>query len=261
LLLQGTGKSFVGALCAKILLQSQPEIKILVNCYTNHALDQFLEDLINIGIPEDEIVRIGGKPNETTAKLSLQSLSKSFNYGVDWEGIEALREKRNSLSGSLLDAYCAATARYKHIRQYISANHPGYAKAFRVPESTDGSKIVGKGAKEINPDYLLDRWLKGQDAGPFRGEAHIQASDDIWKMERAARLSQSETWKREVMKKGIEHMLSIGEKYNQRIRDIESIHGQREASVLEDRRIIACTTTGAAKYRSGGSYSIGFSSY
>src|SRR5258708_14089491 len=45
----GTGKSFVGALCAKILLR-QPTVKVLVNCYTNHALDQFLEDLMDIGL-------------------------------------------------------------------------------------------------------------------------------------------------------------------------------------------------------------------
>ena len=52
------------------------------SCYllTNHALDQFLEDLINIGIPRSEIVRIGGNANQATADLSLQSLSKSSGF-------------------------------------------------------------------------------------------------------------------------------------------------------------------------------------
>jgi hypothetical protein len=271
--LEGTGKSFVGALCAKILLLSRPmairksassNIKILVNCYTNHALDQFLEDLINIGISKDEIVRIGGKPNETTAKLSLQSLSKSSDHCMtyhDWKRIEALRPKRDRLSRSLHQAYCAATARHKHIMQYILVHYPKYASAFRVPESKDGTKIVGRGGKAIGPNYLLDCWLKGKDAGPFKGEPHVQASGDIWKMGRAARLSQSETWKREVMKKGIEELLCVGEKYNQCVREIDSIYRRGEASVLRGRRIIGCTTTGAAMYRLGGSYSIGFSSY
>jgi hypothetical protein len=37
----------------------------------------------------------------------------------------------------------------------------------------DGAKIVGKGGKAIGPNYLLDRWLKGEDAGPFKNEYHI----------------------------------------------------------------------------------------
>lgn len=129
-----------------------------------------------------------------------------------------------------------------------------YAVAFRVPASTDGTTIVGKGGRAIEPNYLLDRWLKGLNAGPLKGEYHIQASGDIWKMGHAARLSRSETWKREVVKKGIEDMLQIGKKYNQCVADLDSIHRQGEASVLQDRRIIGCTTTGAAMYRSGDSY-------
>ncbi|KAF5345199.1 hypothetical protein D9758_009720 [Tetrapyrgos nigripes] len=47
----GTGKSFIGALLAKFLHQYSDQ-KILVVCYTNHALDQFLEDLLDMFSPE-----------------------------------------------------------------------------------------------------------------------------------------------------------------------------------------------------------------
>jgi hypothetical protein len=171
LLSEGTGKSFVGALCAKILLQSgrsairtshyarlgfranfaasylatsafaaSSNTKILVNCYTNHALDQFLEDLINIGIPKHEIVRIGGKPNQATAELSLQSLAKSSGYRMsrhDWEEVEELREQRDHLIESLHRAYSAATARYQHIMQYIAIHHP------RIRNSVSRSRVNG----------------------------------------------------------------------------------------------------------------------
>ena len=231
--------------------------KILVNCYTNHALDQFLEDLINIGIPKDEIVRIGGKPNQSTAELSLYSLGRSSDHLLsrsDWNKIEGLRKRREHLSKSLHRAYCAATARHKQIMRYLEAHHQAYVAAFRIPESTDGAKVVGKGGRAIGPNYLLDRWLKGQDAGCFKAEHHIQASGDIWKMERTTRLSQAEIWKREVVKKGIADMIEIGKKYNQCVTELESMHRQGEASVLRKRRIIGCTTTGAAMYRSEGSY-------
>ena len=164
----------MGALCAKILLQSRQsssrsstlgstsaflassDTEILVTCYTNHALDQFLENLINIGIPRSEIVRIGDKANQATAELSLQSLSKSSGFRMssgDWFEVEELREDRNRLIKSLQRAYNAATARYRHIMEYIAIHHPKYAAAFRVPKSNDGTQIVGKGGKAIGPNY------------------------------------------------------------------------------------------------------------
>jgi hypothetical protein len=244
---------FSASAFAKSAFAASPNTKILVNCYTNHALDQFLEDLINIGIPKHEIVRIGGKPNQATADLSLYSLGKTSGYRMsryDWEQVEDLREDRDDLVDSLYRAYRAATARDQQIMQYIAVHHPKFAAAFRVPESTDGSKIVGKGGKAIGPNYLLDRWLKGEDAGPFKTEYHILLSGDIWGMNHAARLSQSATWKQEVVKKGIDDMLRIGKSYNQCVKTLDSIYRQGDASVLQSRRIIGCTTTGAAMYRS-----------
>lgn len=44
----GTGKTYVGSHAVKILLQNKQYYTgpILVVCYTNHALDQFLESFI-----------------------------------------------------------------------------------------------------------------------------------------------------------------------------------------------------------------------
>lgn len=53
----GTGKTFLGVLLAQAILSSTSE-KILCVCYTNHALDSFLEDMLGKGITD--IVRIGG---------------------------------------------------------------------------------------------------------------------------------------------------------------------------------------------------------
>ncbi|KAG2492324.1 hypothetical protein HYH03_009275 [Edaphochlamys debaryana] len=46
----GTGKTFLGVLLCDALLRLGPEQRILVVCYTNHALDQFLEALLDKGI-------------------------------------------------------------------------------------------------------------------------------------------------------------------------------------------------------------------
>jgi hypothetical protein len=52
------GKTYVGALVADAIYRRSSET-VLIVCYTNHALDQFLEALLDKGIKD--IVRVGGK--------------------------------------------------------------------------------------------------------------------------------------------------------------------------------------------------------
>ncbi|XP_060861498.1 NFX1-type zinc finger-containing protein 1-like [Metopolophium dirhodum] len=94
----GTGKTYIGLRIAKSIIENMYETNILkkpivVVCYTNHALDQFLEGLINI---TKKITRIGGgcksvvlkshvlgNINSPTAKLHL---SKSYVVGLTTTG-------------------------------------------------------------------------------------------------------------------------------------------------------------------------------
>ena len=59
----GTGKSFVGKLLVNILLKNRHlydshQSPILLVCYTNRALDSFLEDMLDV---TNKIIRIGGR--------------------------------------------------------------------------------------------------------------------------------------------------------------------------------------------------------
>eukprot|EP00794_Sanderia_malayensis_P005584 gene5584-6273_t len=61
----GTGKTYVGLRIAHALLENseywrdQTNAQMLIVCYTNHALDQFLEGLLNMG--HDSMIRVGGR--------------------------------------------------------------------------------------------------------------------------------------------------------------------------------------------------------
>ena len=60
----GTGKSFLGVKLLKTVLQNSNARNgpVLVVCYTNHALDQFLRDLLEgRAVRKEDIVRIGGQ--------------------------------------------------------------------------------------------------------------------------------------------------------------------------------------------------------
>ncbi|KAL2824414.1 hypothetical protein BDW59DRAFT_180278 [Aspergillus cavernicola] len=76
----GTGKSYVGAKLVQALLETKKEAKlgpIIVICYTNHALDQFLKHLLDVGI--QKIIRIGGRSQATELEgKNLRVVSKDI---------------------------------------------------------------------------------------------------------------------------------------------------------------------------------------
>ena len=78
----GTGKTFIGLKVVEALVANKGKFQsnnfpILVLCYTNHALDQFLEGIISIETQESKelnIIRIGGRcKTESLEKYVLKS--------------------------------------------------------------------------------------------------------------------------------------------------------------------------------------------
>ena len=81
----GTGKTFIGLKIVQLLLENRhhwdaDESPILVVCYTNHALDQFLEGIIDMcNLSYGELVRVGGRissQNERLQKCSLFNMKR-----------------------------------------------------------------------------------------------------------------------------------------------------------------------------------------
>ena len=71
-------------------LQSYVPEEELSNEYTAEV-DQFLEDLLDIGIPADSIVRLGSKTTQRTAPLLLSKQHSSFKRSRDaWRIIDDL---------------------------------------------------------------------------------------------------------------------------------------------------------------------------
>ncbi|XP_076869960.1 NFX1-type zinc finger-containing protein 1 [Brachyhypopomus gauderio] len=78
----GTGKTYVGLKIARALLENRTawsnDSPMLVVCYTNHALDQFLEGIY--GFLKRGIVRVGGRSNSEILKaFSLREITKQHH--------------------------------------------------------------------------------------------------------------------------------------------------------------------------------------
>lgn len=255
-MVSGTGKSFIGALGAK-LLHDQAQKRILVVCYTNHALDQFLEDLMDIGIPSSSIVRIGGKSSARTESLYLQTLIRQNGRPVrsqmERRNDAQSYDRRDNLATDVHKSYEHYTEFRGTVQDmliHLAFDHPDYSEAFEVPtKGPDDMDIVGPKGRSFRPDYLLSQWSIGKDAGFFKKEPHIIKAASIWGMKLDARRVKLKEWEYEMRKDIIDLFISSAQSYNDSMDSIERMRSESDIEFLRSKHIIGCTTTGAAKYR------------
>ena len=226
---------------------------IHVVCYTNHALDQFLEDLLDIGIPADDMLRLGGKSTTRTKCMALFEQTNTFQQTSSSRTIiDNLRLEINGVVTGLHTAfsrYKAARINYMKILEHLEflPEYAEFYEAFTVPKAEDGSVRVGRRGKKIDDFYLIDRWSNGGDPGTFSKQVR-KSSEHIWQLSGVARQASLDIWRTEILKEQVADLCSIAEKYNNLEGQLGRMFKQRDAQIIRSRRIVACTTTAAAKY-------------
>ncbi|XP_045518315.1 NFX1-type zinc finger-containing protein 1-like [Pieris brassicae] len=95
----GTGKTYMGVKVAEYLLRNLHHVDclLLIVCYTNHALDQFLEAILNI---TDSLVRIGGQSRLDTMKPYNLNNVRSKNKHSHYNSL--YYEKKDKLKQTIL---------------------------------------------------------------------------------------------------------------------------------------------------------------
>ncbi|PQE16470.1 nfx1-type zinc finger-containing 1 protein [Rutstroemia sp. NJR-2017a BBW] len=251
----GTGKSFIGALGAKILHDFTKQT-ILVVCFTNHALDQFLEDLLDIGIPSTAMVRLGAKSTDRTKMLSLKEQASSRISVAQRNQIQKLSDKLRQHEIRFKDAFqrfAATNFNKQQIMEYLEFL-PGdlpFIDAFTVPPHLDGGMTqVGRRGKAITKYYLLGRWIRGESTAGSLQRVQPRGTASVWKMDRDLRNKTISNWQSDILQELVDEIHRIGKQFNDDQGAKDAIFGENEAKNIRSKRIIACTTTAAAKYSS-----------
>jgi len=130
----------------------------------------------------------------------------------------------------------------------VWAGHPVGFEAFTIPKAHDGRKLVGRNGKLIHDFYLLDQWIKGRNAGFLSYHENVVKAFKIWLMSYAERREKVKTWQDALFKEQVGHVYDTGEAYNSCLASIDRMYGRKTEAILNEKRIIACTTTGAAKH-------------
>jgi hypothetical protein len=247
----GTGKSFIGALIAKILHNHTDET-ILVLSYTNHALDQFLVDMRNAGVPDDSMVRLGQKSTSSTQTLSISA--QPSDYRMNKSTYIVLQEQKSELEGyhealmKALSQFNNPTVRNQALLDYLEFSEDSeYFDAFSVPVDLDDMVRVTKKNKKVDRLYLIDRWTKGKNAGIFH-ESVAQNYVQIWTISPQVRPQLIKKWQSEIIRDQVSQISTLVKRYDNCRDMIDRLYRQKNSHIIRQKRIIGCTTTAAAKY-------------
>jgi hypothetical protein len=244
----------MGSLIAKAILKFSNQ-RILVICCTHHALDQFLEELLDLGIPDFDIVRLGSTKKATHRAKSLSLWEGRSGHKLTPTQFKILAQARDAVTqkGYILQQAVARLRRTNFSKSEVlehlefRSEGPPFFAAFEVPSDEGEMTKVGKSGRKVDRFYLLEQWKRGRNAGIFQRDYGSRFSE-IWDMKAAERVLMYQQWKREMMETVSALVCDAGEAYNKALAQVRAINMEKDLQVMRQKRIIACTTTAAAKY-------------
>ena len=229
----GTGKSFVGEELIDIIYHHTNE-KILIECYTNHALDQFLEGLLDRGIKG--IVRIGGGSKSAKLEpLNIRNLSDtakvtSANTSVSRRRAALLYTKRDesrsraAALNRLLKNFESTS--WNDISQFLECYYPDDYEELLVPEMNGGFQLVGEDGKSIDNQYKWLKWRRGHNV-PKNLKAALnvsQKANSIWNLNMFERIAKMNEWAYEINREKREELAELMVELKSLEADLKALH-------------------------------------
>lgn len=222
----------------------------MVIAYTNHALDQFLEELLVAGIPESDMVRLGSKSTEQTAKLSMPRFLPKHTSPEDRGFISKLKVEQSVLRDNIDTVsaeYFNLAPSFETIMEHLefSKDDRPFHDAFIVPSEDSNWKRVGRKGRVVQKDYLFNRWNSGENPGIYMKNVPKE-SQHVWDMKPFLRSEYLARWIKELIQEKAEHVEELTDNYNMNQQTIDNLNNWGKIDYLRSKRVISCTTTAAA---------------
>ncbi|KAL8011384.1 putative P-loop containing nucleoside triphosphate hydrolase, DNA2/NAM7 helicase, AAA [Plasmopara halstedii] len=243
--LPGTGKSYIGSMLTNIIIEAKIS-PVLVVCYTNHALDQFLCHLLDIGITN--LVRIGGQCKEPRLeKYNLNNLPRNYQRYELKRLYDTLDQNADAIA-TALRALESQTRRptWKTLKWFLETHYPDIYDSFAERNSElyeDGWEVAGY-------DDILDYWIQGEDLNFLRRQTlsnEWTRNSNVWMWSLAARRDALAEWTVALRSGLVEELIKAQKSYMETMTKIQTVRHQADVGVLQHVRIIGMTTTGVAK--------------
>ena len=218
--------------------------------YTNHALDNFLESLLEAKIPEEDIVRLGGSTGKVSEKLQQRCLKQleaaPFNpiqrrqYGQLKDRQKKIDEEVASIKQNYLE--CAwGTGWWSTAEEYFNHEIPDVLDQFQVRAQSGGFREANRKGKALTSSTVWDDWLKGR-------PKPVSVNDgNLWAMSFERRQQQCQEWCTAWKEPHVYTMSHLMKEYAEIQDEINTLRDSAQAVNLAKARIVGCTTTSAAK--------------
>ncbi|KFG84214.1 hypothetical protein MANI_116058 [Metarhizium anisopliae] len=254
----GTGKSYLGIKLMKVLLNCQTEADlgpIVVVCYTNHALDQFLEHVLHDGTKK--IIRIGGQSHSnlleghnlrTVSQMESKSRSERYLLAKSYEDLDDKTEDIKRVLGRAHGTL--RQMKWDNIQRYLSRYYPRICKQFR-PIDKDGFQTVGRHPFDIWASYETTAADARENYGTETEIDHdtiLRKADlDVHSLSPRERQYLKNFWSTENHKQAVDDLFEDIKHTSSTQREVSKIHDEVDRRVLQEADVIGITTTGLAK--------------
>ncbi|UJR19289.1 hypothetical protein I4U23_022418 [Adineta vaga] len=251
----GTGKTFLGVRITEMLLHNrsvwcpsqEQATPILMICYTNHALDQFLELIVERLNIQKGIVRVGSQcQNPKIQQFSLQNARRSAREyrslpnDVCKRRCEIFQEKLATEAKNKRNDICEEEEEEEQRRRdEINMEEEEYSSPL-VRENRDVEK------KSNDIDQLVQRII--QKSTTLNDETIRYISDNLWELKWEQRYDLYRYWLWEYQKQLHNSISNHSRVYNQVSSALAEHRQDEDYYLLKDSIIVAMTTTCAAKY-------------
>ncbi|CAK7236767.1 hypothetical protein SBRCBS47491_009749 [Sporothrix bragantina] len=243
----GTGKTFLGVHLLKVLLENRQNAKlgpIIIVCYTNHALDQLLEHVLDSN-PKANVLRMGSRSkSERLNQLNLREASMQVD--------RTRAEKRSMWSTRMQvdDHSDLLDVQFEDLNLSVS---PGsIIKYLRVHDPAAYTGIFGDGAVDRNdgfstvrssPHDAFYKWRKGEELGPYM----LGGSQRLWTLPKEERDALYLQWQNESFRQTSMAIEDEYKSYEVAKQASDAVRRSVDLRCMEAADIVGMTTTGLAK--------------
>ncbi|KAH7493186.1 hypothetical protein FOMA001_g1913 [Fusarium oxysporum f. sp. matthiolae] len=246
----GTGKSYLGVQLVRTLLSVKERADlgpILIICYTNHALDQFLKHLLDVGI--EAIIRIGGrsvaeeldgKNLRTVSRETPKTRVEAQILGEAYSKQESSLESASYALGTLVKARRGAS--WEGLEQHLQFKYPLiYRQLGRVDD--EGFEMVSKDPLKtwmgIRPPPTTDWQTSLEDIITLAEESvHLLPPAERWLL--------VEHWLEELQDNQLDMLYEALDDFDNNRKAIYRTHDAVDERTLTRADVIGITTTSLA---------------
>lgn len=229
--------------------------KILLITYTHHALDDALSHLCGVGVSPRDIVRLGSKAKATelTAQMALSDQNSGYKRSkFTWDLINKAKYSSGKLQATLESAfhdYLKLKGEFEDFKELweFSDDDACFFEAFDFLIQEDGFQTAGRHGRKMTPQYLFYRWTQGLDAGALRYQVPSH-HNRIWAIPPVERTELINKWSTQLIEDRIADIRQCATEYNAKQDELAAFYEDYDTEILLEKRVIACTTTAAAKY-------------